>query len=215
MICLTLISVWWRSYIVSQAGSFHRSGDSQLLSLLQLSPLFQLQPQPFSHQMSSRYLNWFQDPGHALYAPKFSGKSDFICVKCKKVLGTAASLGTHIDSFHKYRNYTCIYCQYSCQYKDQYTYKREITKHMKQHPHWVAHPEFRCAFCVQCLHNKDGLSQPIKSCKHNPHKQTGYFMCRKPGCGSVFSLEKKRNYHERHLCDLLKKNIGRGRGQSQ
>ena len=143
------------------------------------------------------------------YATQHKKESDFICVKCKKVLGTAASLATHIDSFHKYRNYTCIYCQYSCQYK------REITKHMKQHPHWVAHPEFRCAFCVQCLHNKDGLFQHIKSCKHNPHKQTGYFMCRKPGCGSVFSLEKKRNYHERHLCDLLKKNIGRGRGQSQ
>ena len=21
----------------------------------------------------------------------------------------------------------------------------------EQHPHWVAHPEFRCTFCVQCL----------------------------------------------------------------
>ena len=61
---------------MSQAGSFHRSGDSQLLFLLQLSPLFQLQLQPFSPQISSSYQNWFQDPGHALCAPKFSGKTN-------------------------------------------------------------------------------------------------------------------------------------------
>ena len=59
---------------MSQAGSFRRSGDSQPLFLLQPSPLFQLQLQPFSHQISSRYRNWFQDPGHAPCALKFSGK---------------------------------------------------------------------------------------------------------------------------------------------
>ena len=61
------------------------------------------------------------------YATQHKKESEFTCVKCKKVLGTAASLSVHIDNFHKYRNYTCIYCQYSCQYKRDITKTHETT----------------------------------------------------------------------------------------
>ena len=130
-----------------------------------------------------------------------------MCKKCKKNLGSASSLATHMENFHQYRNFVCNFCQFSCQFK------KEITKHMKNHPEWVINPSLRCAFCVNKFHNKDGLTQHTKICKHNPNRQIGQWMCRTPGCGSVFTLKKKRNYHETHICSTLKKNIGRGSKQ--
>ena len=132
-----------------------------------------------------------------------------MCPKCGKALGTAANLNTHLENFHKYKNYVCITCQHSTQYK------KDMLKHMKNHPEWVAHPELRYHFCTNNFHNKDGLYQHVKKCKHNPHRVIGQFMCRTPGCGGVFTLLKKRNYHEKHICLNVKKNIGRGRGQPQ
>ena len=83
------------------------------------------------------------------------------------------------------------------------------------HDRWVKHPELRRKYCLQVLHNKDGLHQHLKTCRHNPERPQQQYMCRNPGCGSVFSLLKKGNYHETHRCHLLKKNIGRGRSQPQ
>ena len=138
---------------------------------------------------------------------RHSRESPFMCKKCKKNLGSASSLATHMENFHQYRNFVCNICQFSCQFK------KEITKHMKNHPEWVINPSLRCAFCVNKFHNKDGLTQHTKICKHNPNRQIGQWMCRTPGCGSVFTLKKKRNYHETHICSTLKKNIGRGSKQ--
>ena len=136
-------------------------------------------------------------------------QSIYTCKKCKKALGTKANLLHHQRHFHQQFNFVCIICQYSA------PKKVDISKHMKGHQRWLDHPELRCKHCVQVLHNKDGLYQHLKVCRHNAERTVTQYMCRNPGCGSVFSLKKKRNYHETHRCHLLKKNIGRGRGQPQ
>ena len=133
-------------------------------------------------------------------------QSLYTCKKCKKALCSKANLQHHLELFHKHFNFVCIICQYSAQRK------ADISKHMRQ---WLDHPELRCRHCVQVLHNKDGLHQHLKVSRHNTDRNVSEFMCRNPGFGSVFSLAKKRNYHEKHRCHLLKKNIGRGRGQPQ
>ena len=136
-------------------------------------------------------------------------QSLYTCKKCKKAFGSKANLQHHQELFHKCFNFVCIICQYSAQRKV------DISKHMRQHQRWLDHPELRCRHCVQVLHNKDGLHQHLKLYTHNTDRNVSQFMCRNPGCGSVFSLAKKRKYHEKHRCHLLKKNIGRGRGQPQ
>ena len=140
---------------------------------------------------------------------KHSRESPFMCKKCKKNLGSASSLDTHMENYHQYRNFVCNICQFTCQFK------KDIAKHMRSHPDWVVNPSLRCSFCLNKFHNKDGLTQHTKICKHNPNRQIGKWMCRTPGCGSMFTLKKKRNYHEVHICSTLKKNIGRGRGSKQ
>ena len=140
---------------------------------------------------------------------KHSRESPFMCKKCKKNLGSASSLDTHMENYHQHRNFVCNFCQFTCQFK------KDIAKHMRSHPDWVVNPSLRCSFCLNKFHNKDGLTQHAKICKHNPNRQIGQWMCRTPGCGSMFTLKKKRNYHEAHICSTLKKNVGRGRGSKQ
>ena len=140
---------------------------------------------------------------------EYNTQHRYTCNKCEKALGTKANLLHHQEHFHKQFNFVCIICQYSAQRKV------DISKHMREHQRWLDHPELRCKHCVQVLHNKDGLYQHLKVCRHNTEGTVTQFMCRNPGCGSVFSLEKKRNYHEKNRCHLLKKNRGRGRGQPQ
>ena len=140
---------------------------------------------------------------------KHSRESPFMCKKCKKNLGSASSLATHMENYHQYRNFVCNICQFACQFK------KNIAKHMRSHPDWVVNPSLRCSFCLNKFHDKDGLTQHTKICKHNPNRQIGQWMCRTPGCGSVFTLKKKRNHHEAHICSTLKKNTGRGRGSKQ
>ena len=82
--------------------------------------------------------------------------------------------------------------------------KAEMAKQMKSHDRWVQDPELRCRYCLQVLHNKDGLHQYLKTCRHNPERPQQQYMCRNPGYGSVFSLLKKRNYHEFHRCHPTK-----------
>ena len=136
-------------------------------------------------------------------------QSLYTCKKCKKALSPKANLQHHLELFHKHFNFVCIICQYSAQKKV------DIYKHMRQHQRWLDHPELRCRHCVQVLHNKDGLHQHLKVCRHNTDRNVSQFMCRNPGCGSVFSLAKKRNYHDKHRYHLLKKNVGKGRDQIQ
>ena len=140
---------------------------------------------------------------------KHSRESPFMCKKCKMNLGSASSLATHMENYHQHRNFVCNICQFACQFK------KDIAKHMRSHPDWVVNPFLRCSFCLNKFQDKDGLTQHTKICKHNPNRQIGQWMCRTPGCGSVFTLKKKRNYHEAHICSTLKKNIGRGRGSNQ
>ena len=137
----------------------------------------------------------------AHYVMRHSRREGFQCKKCLKVLGSKVSL--------KFTNFTCIICQFAS------SRKAEMSKHMKSHDRWVQHPELRCKYCLQILHNKDGLHQHLKTCKHNSERPQQQYMCRNPGCGSVFSLLNKRNHHEKHRCHLLKKNLGRGGGQPQ
>ena len=145
----------------------------------------------------------------AHYITCHSRREGFQCKKCLKVLGTKANLASHQETFHKYTNFVCIICQFAT------SKKAGMAKHMKSQDRWVQHPELRCQYCLQVLHNKDGLDQHLKTCRHNPERPQQQYMCRNPGCGSVFSLLKKRNYHEKHRCHLLKKNIGRGGVQPQ
>ena len=145
----------------------------------------------------------------AHYVTRHSRREGFQCKRCLKVLGSKASLITYQEAFHQFTNFACIICQFAS------SRKAEMSKHMKSHDRWVQHPELRCKYCLQVLHNKDGLHQHLKTCRHNPERPQQQYMCRNPGCGSVFSLLKKRNYHEKHRCHLLKKNLGRGRGQPQ
>ena len=140
---------------------------------------------------------------------KHSRESSFMCKKCKKNLGSASSLATHMENYHQHRNFVCNMCQFACQFK------KDFAKHMRSHPDWVVNPSLRCSFCLNKFYDKDGLTQHTKICKHNPNRQIGQWMCRTPGCGSVFTLKKKRNYHEAHICSTLKKNTGRGRGSNQ
>ena len=143
----------------------------------------------------------------AHYVMHHSRGEGFQCKKCLKVLVSKANLATHQETFHKFTNFTCIICQFA-------TFRKAVlSKHMKSHDRWIQHPELRCKYCLQVLHNKDGLHQHLKTCRHNPEMPQQQYMCKNPGCGSVFSLLKKRNYHEAHRCHLLKKNIGRGRSQ--
>ena len=143
----------------------------------------------------------------AHYIGHHSRKEGFKCKKCLKVLGSQPSLIQHQETFHQFTNFVCILCQFST------SRKAEMSRHMKSHDRWVQHPELHCKHCVQVFHNKDGLHQHLKTCRHNSEKPQQQFMCRNPGCGSVFSLLKKRNYHEKHRCHLLKKNLGRGQSQ--
>ena len=145
----------------------------------------------------------------AHYNTQHSRRAGFQCKKFLKVLGTKANLANHRETYHKYTNFVCNLCQFAT------SKKAEMEKHMKSHDRWVQHPELRCRYCLQVLHNKDGLHQHLKTCRHNPERPQQQYMCRNPGCGSVFSLLKKRNYHKSHRCHLLKKNQGRGRGQPQ
>ena len=142
----------------------------------------------------------------ANYTTQHSRRAGF---QCRKVLGTKANLASHQETYHKYTNFVCIFCQFAT------PRKAEMTKHMKLHDRWVQHPELRYKYCLQILHNKDALHQHLKTCRHNFEMPQQQSMCRNPGCGSVFSLLKKRNYHETHRCHLLKKNQGRGRDQPQ
>ena len=48
--------------------------------------------------------------------------SEHLCPKCGKC-GTAANLASHLENFHKYKNYVCITCQHATQYK------RDMLKH--------------------------------------------------------------------------------------
>ena len=123
----------------------------------------------------------------AHYNTQHSRQSLFTCEKCRKALGTKANLLHHQELFHKHNNFVCIICQYSAQRKV------DISKHIREHQRWLDHPELRCKHCVQVLHNKDGLYQHLKVCRHNAERTVTQFMCRNPGCGSVFSLEKKGN----------------------
>ena len=109
-----------------------------------------------------------------------------MCSKCGKSLSTAENLSSLLENFHKYKNYICITCQHATQYK------KNMVKHMKNHPEWVAHPELRCHFCINNFHNKDGFHQHVKEGKHNPHRVIGQFMCRTLVCGSVFTLLRKK-----------------------
>ena len=136
-------------------------------------------------------------------------QSLYTCKKCRKALGSKANLLHHQDIFHKHYNFVCIICQYSVQRK------ADISKHMREHQKWLDHPELRCKHCVQLLHNKEGLHQHLKVCRHNVDRNVSQFMCRNQGCGLMFSLAKKRNYQEKHRYHLLKKNIGREKGQTQ
>ena len=145
----------------------------------------------------------------AHYIARHSRREGFKCKKCQKVLGSEASLVQHQETFHKFTNFVCILCQFAT------SRKAEMSRHMKSHDRWVQHLELRCKYCIRVFHNKDGLHQHLKTCRHNSERPQQQFMSRNPGCGSVFSLLKKRNYHETHRCHLLKKNLGRGRGQSQ
>ena len=145
----------------------------------------------------------------AHYNTQHSRQAGFQCKKCLKVLGTMANLANHQETYHKYTNFVCNLCQFVT------SRKAEMAKHMKSHNRWVQHPELRCKYCLQVLHNKDGLHQHLKTCRHNSERPQQQYMCRNLGCGSVFSLLKKRNYHKSHRCHPLKKNQGRGRGQPQ
>ena len=59
---------------------------------------------------------------------KHSRESPFMCKKCKKNLGSASSLDTHMENYHQYRNFVCNICQFTCQFK------KDIAKHMRSHP---------------------------------------------------------------------------------
>ena len=141
----------------------------------------------------------------AHYVMHHSRREGFQCKKCLKVLGSKANLTTDQETFHKFTNFTCIICQFAT------SRKAEMSKHMKSHDRWVQHPALRCKYCLQIPHNKDGLHQHLKTCKHNPERPQQQYMCRNPGCGSVFSLLKKRNYHEKHRCHLLNKKPWEGK----
>ena len=76
------------------------------------------------------------------YDTQYSRQSLFTCKKCKKALGSKASLQHHLELFYKHFNFVCIICQYSVQRK------ADISKHMRQHQRWLDHPELRCRHCV-------------------------------------------------------------------
>ena len=112
-------------------------------------------------------------------------QSLYSCKKCKKVLGSKANPLHHQELFHKKFNFVCIICQHSAQRK------ADISKHIREHQRWLDHPELRCKHCVQVLHNKDGLHQHLKVCRHNADRTVSQFMCRNPGCGSVLFFGQK------------------------
>ena len=149
------------------------------------SPTLDIPPLEAGTKKCPVCLNKFQEHTKCKthYNTQHSRQSFFTCKKCKKPIGTKANLLHHQEHFHRHNNFVCI-SQYSTQTKV------DISKHMREHQRWLDHHELRCRHCVQVLHNKDGLYQHLKVCRHNAERTVTQFMCRNPGCGSVFSLEK-------------------------
>ena len=104
----------------------------------------------------------------------------FTLVRCNKALGSKANSLHHQELFHKHFNFVCIICQYSAQRK------ADISKHMRQHQRWLDHPELRCKHCVQVLHNKDGLHQHLKVCRHNADRNVSQFIAETQAVGQCF-----------------------------
>ena len=59
------------------------------------------------------------------FSTQHKRSSEHMCPKCGKALGTAANLNSHLENFHKYKNYVCITCQHSTQYK------KDMLKHIR------------------------------------------------------------------------------------
>ena len=68
----------------------------------------------------------FREFNKVHFSTQHKRDSEHMCPKCGKALGIAANLSSHLENFHKYKNYVCITCQHATQYK------KDMLKHMKK-----------------------------------------------------------------------------------